>query len=163
LIFSGPVEKRAAPSIPGRSHPYRSPLVRLTSFSLIFLFCFPFVRPSNAETTGRDGVAADRFFSEGKLLDAYSDFRHYLESNGEGNSQERARGFSSRFEIMARLVDTNLVPREMLYGIFRTGDAFARDIQRKVPDYKVEEICGREEFRRLHLSDTQETLLKEIV
>jgi len=137
--------------------------VRLTSFSLLFLFCFPLVRPSNAWANGNDSVLADRFFSERKLLTTYSSFRQYLESNGEGNTQDRISRFPSQFQIMARLVDTNMVSREMLYGIFQIGNIFDRDIQRKVPDLMVEDVCGREEFRSLQLSDTQEPLLKEIV
>jgi hypothetical protein len=137
--------------------------VRFFHFMLLFPLCLPWVQPPEAWAIGGDGVVADRFFSERKLLDAYSGFRHYSDSNSGGKTQERSRLFPKKFEIMARLVDTNRVSREMLYGIFRIGDDLARDIQRKVPDYLVEGICGREEFRSLHLDGTQEPLLREIV
>jgi hypothetical protein len=130
---------------------------------LLFLFAFPLIPSRDAWAADGDGAGADRFFSEGKILDAYSGYRHYLESDGEGSGTDQAGRFPERFEIMSRLVDTNRVSRDMLYGVFRIGNRFARDIQRKIPDYRVEEICGREEIRRLHLSETQAPLLKEIV
>ena len=137
--------------------------MRLIRFPLFFLAYFHPFQPSPAWAAGSDGVGPDRFFSERKLLDAYSGFRHYLESDSGGGSQEGSGGYPDRFEIMARLIDTNRVSREMLYGIFRLGDAFAREIRRKVPDRLAEGICSRDEFRALHFSGAQEALLREIV
>jgi len=137
--------------------------VRIIHFPLLFLACIPLLQPTGTWATGNEGAPSDRFFSEKKLLDTYSGFRHYLESNGDGVPQEGGGRFPAQFGIMARLVDTGMVSKAMLYGIFRIGAMFSREIQRKVPDYKVEEVSGREEFRRLHLPEAQEPLLKEMI
>jgi hypothetical protein len=118
---------------------------------------------ATATATATDKDANPRFFSTEKVLHTYSDYRQYLDSSDGGKAgaqNERAR---MRLEIMRLLVDSGRVSEGMLIDIFRIENHFAREIPRRVPDYKVEEVYNREDMRELLLSEKQTTLLKDLI
>jgi hypothetical protein len=137
--------------------------VRLRFFLLVFPFLAASGLPANATAAETENGGAPRFFSSEKLLNTYSAYRHYLDSLDEGNDPSQDGRLGMRLEIMGLLADTGRVHQGMLTDIFRIENRFAREIQRRVPDYKVEEVYDRDEMRNLSLSGKQAALLKDLI
>jgi hypothetical protein len=107
--------------------------------------------------------APSGFFSEHKAMDTYATYRTYLESDSGAAGAENPEQVRKKLELSGRFLKSGLVSEDMLTDLFRIESRFAKDIERTVPDWKVEEVFKHEKMQDLGLNEADAAMLKSMI